>query len=145
MGILTSLRIAGSALTAQRLRMDVTTSNIANAQTTRTDDGGPYRRQSVVFTPLAISSGTDGSGAAGQNGAMGVEVSAIVQDAAPQRQVHDPTHPDADANGDVAYPNMDLVTEMTDMMSANRAYEANVTVISAVKNMAQRAIDIARI
>jgi len=146
MSVLTTLRIAGSALTAQRLRMDVTASNVANAETTRASDGGPYRRASVVFAPLRMQEATAGAASASKMEAPGgVEVRAVIQDSGPPREVHDPGHPDADADGNVAYPNVDLVTEMTDMMAASRAYEANITIISAIKNMAQRAIDIARL
>ena len=142
MGMLSILQIAGSALTAQRLRMDVTSSNIANAESTNTPEGGPYRRAQVVFEPIRDRS----LGFRRQElaGGGGVQVRAIRQDESEPRYVHDPGHPDADENGDVAYPNVDLVTEMTDMLSASRAYEANVTVIGVAKNMAQRALDIGR-
>ncbi|HZR99617.1 MAG TPA: flagellar basal body rod protein FlgC [Chloroflexota bacterium] len=148
MTALSVLRIAGSGLTAQRLRMDVTASNIANAEATRTADGGPYRRESVVFTPRQATGGfrllsTNAFGRAATT--QGVQVAAIVQDPTPPREVLDPLHPDADAEGYVAYPNVDLVTEMTDMLSASRAYEANVTMINVAKNMAQRALDIGRL
>jgi flagellar basal-body rod protein FlgC len=160
MTALSVMRIAGSGLTAQRLRMDVTASNIANAEATRTQDGGPYRRESVVFTPRQAAGGlrllfNSGSGRAasafsplglgGPGGAAGVQVQSIIQDATPPREVLDPSHPDADAEGYVAFPNLDLVTEMTDMLSASRAYEANVTTINVAKNMAQRALDIGRL
>jgi flagellar basal-body rod protein FlgC len=148
MSALSVLQIAGSGLTAQRLRMDVTASNIANAEATRTADGGPYRRESVVFTPRPASNGFRllstspfGRGTITQ----GVQVQSIVQDRTPPREVLDPNHPDADANGYVAFPNVDLVTEMTDMLSASRAYEANVTMINVAKNMAQRALEIGRL
>ncbi len=146
MSILTSLGISGSALTAQRVRMDVISNNIANAETTRTADGKPYRRQDVVFTPIddptasPIASRFDPTRPTEE----GVQVATILQDAAPPRMVYDPGHPDADANGYVAYPNVDIVTEMTDMISATRAYEANVTAINAAKNMATKALEIAR-
>jgi flagellar basal-body rod protein FlgC len=150
MGVLRALEIAGSALTAQRLRMDVTSSNIANAEATSTPGGGPYRRERVAFAPIrpepsfgfrqawtaTTPSNVDGGG---------VQVQSIVRDDAPPRRVHDPGHPDADANGDVAYPNVDLVTEMTDMLAASRAYEASITVIGVAKSMAQRALDIGRL
>lgn len=145
---LSVLRIAGSGLTAQRLRMDVTASNIANAEATRTADGGPYRRESVVFSPRQADGGMRLLSATGANSAapnQGVQVQAIVQDQTPPREVLDPNHPDADADGYVAFPNVDLVTEMTDMLSASRAYEANVTTINVAKNMAQRALDIGRL
>lgn len=148
MGVLRALEIAGSALTAQRLRMDVTASNIANAEATRTPEGGPYRRERVVFTPIRPQAGaefrqvwTSSSPSAAPGG---VQVEAITRDNAEPRRVRDPGNPDADANGDVAYPNVDLVTEMTDMLAASRAYEASITVIGVAKSMAQRALDIGR-
>src|SRR6266536_1491727 len=104
------LKTSGSALTAQRLRMDVIASNLANAEATSTPEGGPYKRERVVFEPM----------------------------------VYDPTHPDANDDGFVAYPNVDLVTEMTDMLSASRSYEANITVLNVAKNMAQRALELGR-
>ncbi len=142
------LKTAGSALTAQRLRMDVVASNLANAEATSTPDGGPYKRERVVFGPvlrdslgkLATSASSIANGAA--NG--GVEVKGIVQDQEDPRLVFDPTHPDADADGYVAYPNVDMVTEMTDMLSASRSYEANITIVNVAKAMAQRALDIGR-
>src|SRR5437763_12185859 len=138
MGLFSSMRISGSALTAQRLRMDVISGNIANADTTRVNgQRQPYQRQQVVFAPLL--------NAANQAAGQGVQVSQIVTDQTAARQVYDPSHPDADPNtGMVAYPNVDTTTEMTDMLSANRAYEANVTVLNSIKQMAQRSIDLGR-
>jgi flagellar basal-body rod protein FlgC len=142
------LKTAGSALTAQRLRMDVIASNLANAEATSTPEGGPYKRERVVFEPalrdtmskLGDASSSIASGA--RTG--GVVVRAIVKDDEEPRMVLDPTHPDADADGFVAYPNVDLVTEMTDMLSASRSYEANITIVNVAKSMAQRALDIGR-
>ena len=119
--------ISASALSAQRQRMDLIAQNIANAETTRTPEGGPYRRQQVVFT-------LDDQG--------GVEVTQVVEDPRPPRLVYQPGHPDADAAGYVALPNVNLVEEMVDMISAMRSYEANVTAINAAKTMAQRALDL---
>ena len=135
------LKTAGSALTAQRLRMDVIASNLANSEATSTPDGGPYKRERVVFGPvLKDSLNKLATGAA----SGGVEVKGIVQDQDEPRMVFDPTHPDADEDGFVAYPNVDMVTEMTDMLSASRSYEANITVVNVAKSMAQRALDIGR-
>ncbi|MDQ3809084.1 MAG: flagellar basal body rod protein FlgC [Chloroflexota bacterium] len=137
MGLFSSMRISGSALTAQRLRMDVIAGNIANAETTRVN-GQPqaYQRQQVVFEPLAAARNSAGAG---------LHVASIIRDQAPAREVYDPTHPDADPNtGLVAYPNVDTTTEMTDMLSASRAYEANVTVLNSIKQMAQRSIELGR-
>jgi flagellar basal-body rod protein FlgC len=146
MGVFNVLGTAGSALTAQRLRMDVTASNIANAESTNTPRGGPYKRERVVFQPMraGASSSIEAQSGNGTEGLRGVQVQGIIEDQSPPRLVYDPGHPDADADGNVAYPNVDLVTEMTDMLSASRAYEANITVINASKNMAQRAIDLGR-
>ena len=137
MGLFSSMRISGSALTAQRLRMDVIAGNIANADTTRVNgQRQPYQRQQVVFAPLNQGAASPGDG---------LQVSAIVKDQSEGKQVYDPANPDADpATGMVAYPNVDTTTEMTDMLSASRAYEANVTVLSSIKQMAQRSIDLGR-
>jgi flagellar basal-body rod protein FlgC len=131
------MRISGSALTAQRLRMDITASNIANADTTRVNgQRQPYQRQQVVFQPLAPAPGTSGEG---------LQVAQVVTDQSAPRQVYDPANADADPNtGLVAYPNIDTTTEMTNMLSASRAYEANVTVLDSLKQMAQRSIDIGK-
>ena len=142
------LKTAGSALTAQRLRMDVISSNLANAEATSTPEGGPYKRERVVFAPamrdslnkLANSSNSIANGAT----PGGVQVKGIVQDTEDPRMVFDPTHPDADADGFVAFPNVDMVTEMTDMLSATRSYEANITIINVAKSMAQKALEIGR-
>ena len=142
------LKTAGSALTAQRLRMDVISSNLANAEATSTPDGGPYKRERVVFgTSMRDSlNKLSSSGNSVANGAVagGVEVKGIVQDQDAPRLVFDPTHPDANEDGFVAYPNVDMITEMTDMLSASRSYEANITIVNVAKSMAQRALDIGR-
>jgi flagellar basal-body rod protein FlgC len=142
------LKTAGSALTAQRLRMDVVASNLANAEATSTPEGGPYKRERVVFEPALRNSmsklGDASRSIASGASAGGVVVRAIVKDDEEPRMVLDPTHPDADAEGFVAYPNVDLVTEMTDMLSASRSYEANITIVNVAKSMAQRALDIGR-
>ena len=137
MGLFSSMRISGSALTAQRLRMDVIAGNIANADTTRVNgQRTPYQRQQVVFEPLNATNGSNGEG---------LQVASVIKDQSPAREVYDPAHPDADPNtGMVAYPNVDTTTEMTDMLSASRAYEANVTVLNSIKQMAQRSIDLGR-
>ncbi len=152
MSIFGALRTSASGLTAQRLRMDLISNNIANAETTRTPEGGPYRRQEVIFTPkvtgrLPLMNLLRGGAAqiASANGLIeGVRPLKIIEDQSPVRQVYDPGHPDANADGVVEYPNVNVVTEMTNMLSATRAYEANVTVLNAAKQMAQRALDIGR-
>ena len=142
MGFTSSLRISASGLTAQRLRMDVVSSNIANMGTTRTALGGPYRRREAVFRAFPPLSGYQPA-AARLAPPLGVRVAGVVEDDR-VRLVHDPRHPDADESGYVAFPDIDIVREMTDMMSAVRAYEASVTAINAAKNMAQKALEIGR-
>lgn len=152
MGFPSSFRISGSALTAQRLRMDVIANNIANSETTRTPTGEAYRRERVVFRPWVQSTPLTAYSSiheamqrqAFQQASAGLQVSAVSKDPSPFRRVYDPGHPDADAEGFVDYPNVDVVTEMTDMLSATRAYEANVTALNALKTMAQRALEIGR-
>ncbi|NLK40278.1 MAG: flagellar basal body rod protein FlgC [Clostridiales bacterium] len=140
MSFLSSLNIAGSALTAQRLRMDIISQNIANADTTRTEEGGPYTRKVVVMEERADFGDMMKSKAAGK----GVEVTAIKEDPSEYKLVYEPGHADADENGYVKYPNVDMVKEIMDMMSASRAYEANVTAVNAVKTMAASALKIGR-
>lgn len=154
--IFSAFRIATSALTAQRLRMDIIANNVANAETTRTEEGGPYQRQQVVFvanqnnsfTSFLSSARSDTSSnevqAADNVNLAGVRVEEILTDDSPGNRVYDPNHPDADEKGFVTYPNVNLATEMTDMLSATRSYEANVTVFNALKAMALKALDIGR-
>ena len=152
MSIFTSLRTSASGLTAQRLRMDLISNNLANAETTRTAEGGAYRRQQVVFSPRIVGRvpffnqlrGDMVRGDVPGLQTQGVQPLAIVEDQAPSRFVFDPAHPDANEQGYVEYPNVNVVTEMTDMLSATRSYEANVTVLNAAKQMAQRALEIGR-
>lgn len=150
MGILETMRVSLSALTAQRVRMDVTASNLANVDTTRTPQGGPYLRRQVVFateqtSPFArLVQTRTGLVETTPSAGRGVQVAGIVVDRRAVREVYDPTHPDADANGIVRYPDIDVVSEMTNLMAATRAYEANVTVLDALKTMAMRALSIGR-
>ena len=127
-------------LTAQRMRMDVISENIANAKTTRTDEGGPYRRRVAVMAekPVTFSS------VLGQATGGGVEVTGIVEDMSDFEYEYDPDNPDADASGYVAYPNVDETEEIIDMMSATRSYEANVTALNATKSIAIKALEISR-
>lgn len=129
-----ALNTSASALTAQRLRMDTIASNLANANTTRTDKGTAYRREMVVFEAKAPTK----PGAA----ASGVHVAGIIEDQSPFRMVYDPEHPDANEEGYVAYPNVNPITEMTDLISATRSYEANVTVVQSLKSAATKALEI---
>jgi flagellar basal-body rod protein FlgC len=147
MGLFDAIDIAASGLTAQRLRMDVTAENLANAQTTRTPEGGPYRRKSVVLQQAGGGfagqlAGAVGGGPAGPQ--EGVEVAAIVPDTTPLRRVYDPGHPDADANGYVTMPNVNPVTEMVDLIDASRAYEANVTALQTTKSAFTKTIELLR-
>ena len=145
-----ALNVSATGLTAERLRMDVTAENLANAQTTRGADGQPYRRKEVVLSE--VSSGGFGSqlakaiGAGSASGSQpgGVEVAGISQDQTPGKLVYDPGHPDADAEGYVRMPNVDTVAEMVDLISASRAYEANVTAMNAAKQMFSKTLDLLR-
>jgi len=146
-----SLKISASGLSAQRLRLDVISNNIANSETTRTDDGTAYKRQDVVFAsnknqspiPSLILSNQKTTNANHiSDHENGVRVAAIVEDDSPGTKVYEPTHPDADEDGYVIYPNVNLVVEMTNMLSATRSYEANLSAIEASKSMALRALDI---
>ncbi|AKX96165.1 flagellar basal-body rod protein FlgC [Moorella thermoacetica] len=145
MELLPALAISASGLTAERLRLDIIANNLANINTTRTPRGGPYRREVPVFAErlqeaMGQLPGRPSSRAPG----AGVEVAAIVEDNSPPRLVYDPSHPDADANGYVHLPNINIVNEMVDMITASRAYEANVTVLNAAKAMTLKALEIGR-
>lgn len=145
MGIFSSLRSTTSGLSAQRIRMDVIASNVANMDTTRAADGdGPYRRKVVNFVDGTTNQPFSQviRNVTGQPEG-GVVLTQVGQDnVTPTRQVYDPVHPDADETGFVEMPNVNLVTEMTDLTSANRSYQANATVLNALKQMALRALDI---
>lgn len=143
MSFLNSLDIGRHALSAQRLRMDIITQNIANAQTTRTEDGTPYRRQEVVFEEQKSFKRLLGDRTKKLN-YEGVTVAQVVKDDSDFTPVYDPTHPDADENGYVMMPNVDKTKEMLDLMAASRSYEANVTAVNAVKAMASKALTIGR-
>lgn len=141
-----SMHVSASGLAAERLRMDVIAQNLANANSTRGPDGQPYRRHEVVFRSRDVGGSTGGGAVAGASDGplRGVEPVAIVEDPSALRSVYDPAHPDADDDGYVHFPNVNPVTEMVDMMTATRAYEANVTAMNAAKNMALKALDILR-
>ena len=147
MGYFSSLEIGASALTAQRLRMDTISQNIANANTTRTDKGTPYRRRMVVFeekTSTVPFSEYLSKSSRDRYIGSGVRVAKIVEDSSPFKKIYDPGNPDADAEGYVAMPNVDTITEMVNMISATRAYEANVTSINTTKSIAMKALEIGR-
>jgi flagellar basal-body rod protein FlgC len=148
MGLFDGLEISGTGLTAERMRMDVTAENLANAQTTRGANGQPYRRKEVVLQEVpqggfgAELASAMSAGATQRPG--GVEVSQVVEDSTPGKLVYDPGHPDADARGYVRMPNVDTVAEMVDLISASRAYEANVTAMQASKQMFAKTLDLLR-
>lgn len=147
MAMFNALNISATGMTAQRLRMDILSENMANVKTTRTEDGSPYVRKNVVFrekdcstfqaaltTQLKLNNTYIGNG---------VKVTSIVEDTeTPMNVVYEPSHPDADENGYVTYPNVNVVTEMTDLIDASRAYEANITAFNATKAMALKALEI---
>jgi flagellar basal-body rod protein FlgC len=139
MGFLSSMDISGSALTAQRLRMDIISENLANADTTVTDTGGPYRRKVCVFEERSADSF---SNAFEKAIGGGVKVSQIIEDQSDFEVEYDPASPLADADGYVRRPNVDEVEEIIDLMSATRSYEANVTALNATKSMAVKALEI---
>ena len=139
-----TLGISASALRAERLRLDVIASNLANANTTRTAEGGPYERRNVVFAaqPMEDTFAATIEEMAEQGAKQGVAVVDVVEDKTPPRRVFDPGHPDANPEGYVAYPNVNPVTEMVDLMAATRSYEANVQAVNATKKMAEAALSI---
>ncbi|HOV27371.1 MAG TPA: flagellar basal body rod protein FlgC [Pseudobacteroides sp.] len=147
MGYFSSLDISATGLTAQRLRMDIISQNIANAETTRNENGQPYRRKLVVFEEKsANTSFSDYLNASSKEkiAGNGVRVSNIVEDPSPFKRIYNPGHPDADPDGYVSMPNVDVLTEMINMISATRSYEANVTAIDTTKSMAMKALEIGR-
>ena len=147
MGYFSSLDIGASALTAQSLRIDTISQNIANANTTRSENGQPYRRKFVLFEERkgdgSFSSDVDSAMKIGLPGS-GVRVTKIMEDKSPLKKVYDPGHPDADKEGYVSFPNVDTVTEMVNLISATRAYEASVTAMNSSKSIAIKALEIGR-
>jgi flagellar basal-body rod protein FlgC len=143
MNVFSAMEILSSALTAQRTRLNVTASNLANANTTRTAEGGPYRRKDPVFMSEPVTSKfQEMLDDKLSREAQGVKTVDIVQDQGPPRMVYEPGHPDADANGFVAYPNITVVEEMVNMIMASRAYDADVTALQSVAGMARAALKI---
>ena len=143
MDFFSSMDISASALTAERTRMNLISSNLANVNSTRTPEGGPYKRKDAVFTATPAP-GSFGAALGHAADARRVEVTQIHEDQNPPRLQYEPNHPDADATGYVAYPNVNVVEEMADMISASRSYEANVTAAQAAKSMAIKTLDIGR-
>lgn len=148
MSLFRSIVTSASGLTAQRMRMDVISNNLANLNTTRTENGEAFRRQVVMFAERRPSLEelklTDATLPSAVSIGRGVRVAAISADQSEFRRVYEPGHPDAGEDGYVSYPNINPVTEMVDMISASRAYEANVTVLNAAKSMAAKALEIGR-
>jgi flagellar basal-body rod protein FlgC len=145
MSIFAALNVSASGLTAQRLRMDVTSANLANAQTTRTPGGGPYRRQTVVLQEASGGESFAGNLAGALGGGStpaGVEVAAIIPDNTPLKKVYEPESPEADKQGYVTMPNVNPVTEMTDLIDASRSYQANVTAMQTTKSIFSKTIEL---
>ncbi len=140
MDFLSALKVSASGLSAQRTRVTLATSNLANAESTRGPDGRPYQRLDPVLEarPFEQSLG------AAQNGPQGVAVSEVVADETPGRKVYSPGHPDADAGGFVTFPNVNPIHEVVNLMSASKGYEANATAVETLKTMASKALDILR-
>jgi flagellar basal-body rod protein FlgC len=145
MNFFDAMHTSASGLSAQRLRMNLTSNNLANTRTTRTEQGGPYQRKEPVFAATPVQ------GAFGEmlkteigNGPTEVNVVDVVNDAREPLMKYDPVHPDADAQGFVSLPNINMMEEMVNMMTASRSYEANVTAISTTKNMVLKALEIGR-
>lgn len=137
----TAVSVAASALSAERTRIEVAVSNLANAESSRGADGRPYRRRDVVLETAPVSSFDSALGAAS---ATGVKVAAIVEDTGPARRRYDPSHPDADGEGFVALPNVNPAEEMVDMVGASRAYQANLTAINLIRDLVQRSLELGR-
>lgn len=153
MAFLSSMNIVGSGMTAQQLRLDVIAENVTNVNTTRTESGGPYRRKMVVFqAETGRDSFRDAMARAsaglapnvGHETSGGVRVTQIAEDPSPLKMVYDPTHPDADEDGYVSMPNVDMVKEMTDAMAATQAYSANVTAFNALKAVVAKGLEIGK-
>ena len=145
MDFFSSMRVSATGLDAQMQRMNTISSNIANAETTRGVDGGPYRRRDAIMSANTDRESFDEIlGDKLDEEVQGVLVTEIREDTAPPRMVYNPSHPDADANGYVAMPNVNTVHEMANMISAQRSYEANVTAMGAAKAMAQKSLEIGR-
>lgn len=148
MAFLSAFDICASGMTAQRLRLDVASQNVVNIQTTRTEGGETYRRKMVVFQAAddsfrSVMRRTMNRGRDGERNA-GVIVTQIVDDETEMQMVYNPEHPDADENGYVTMPNVDLIKETTDAMAATRSYQANITAFNAIKLMAQKALEIGK-
>ncbi|WP_042275361.1 flagellar basal body rod protein FlgC [[Clostridium] dakarense] len=134
MSIFSGMRISASGLSAERMRMDTISANVANVKTTRTENGGAYRRKIAVFQENFDE----------KLGMLGVKTASIKEDKSPLRRLYEPNHPDADAQGYVEYPNVDMLIEQADLIAAVRGYESNVDTLNAQKNMISKALEIGR-
>lgn len=134
MSVFSGMRISASGLSAERMRMDVISSNVANVKTTRTEEGGAYRRKVATFSENYDE----------KLGMLGVKTVSIQEDQSPLRRLYEPDHPDADEEGYVEYPNVDLLVEMSDLIAASRAYESNIDTLNAQKNMISKALEIGK-
>lgn len=146
MGYFSSLDVSASGMSAQRMRMDLISQNIANANTTKTADGTPYRRQALLLgtnTNNPFSNYLSGASKEALSDGK-VKIQGVIEDQSDFKRVYEPNNPEADEDGYVLYPNVDIVTEMVDMISASRSYEANVTASTASKNMAMQALNIGK-
>ncbi|KAF0183717.1 MAG: flagellar basal-body rod protein FlgC [Nitrospirae bacterium] len=128
------LKVSATALEAQKVRLNVIASNVANINSTKTAEGGPYKRKDVVFHSFLFDESS-----------VGVDIPRVVEDQRPPRMVFDPSHPDADASGYVSFPNVNIIEEMANMLAASRAYEANLTLISTYKDMFLKTLDITKV
>lgn len=151
MGMFDALDISATGLSAQRYRMDIIAENVANANTTRTENGGIYRRKVVTFEAKGDNgqsfSSILGTSSASLSGVIGdgVRITRVKEDTTSDvKKAYDPAHPDADENGYVTYPNVDIITEMTNLIDASRAYEANATIVDGTKSMLQTGLSIAK-
>jgi flagellar basal-body rod protein FlgC len=145
MGLFTSFDISASGMTAQQLRSDIISQNIANVNSTSSSDGEAYRRKTVVFAQKSSPSFQEVLMSTAGSVGSGVKVTRIVEDTeTPMSKVYDPSHPDADDDGYVTYPNVNVVTEMTNLIDASRSYEANVTAFNASKAMASKGLEIGK-
>ena len=137
MNLISGIDTTSGALTAQKIRLDIVAQNIANAQTTRTQDGGPYRRQIVTFETELVKH-------AGGGNLQTVKIGNIIPDKTPGQQVYNPQHPDAGPDGLVTMPNVNLAYEMVDLITASRAYEANLSAVKSARNLAMKALEIGK-
>ena len=146
MSFQTTLRISAAGMSAQRHRLNVIASNLANLQTTRTPEGGPYQRKDVVFQakPL-VDSRNESLMGSGQEKPLSVEMVKVITDSRPPIMKYQPEHPDADPQGYVAYPNVNAIEEMVNMLSATRSYEANLTMMKTTKDMVNKTIEILKV